>query len=119
MGVGWIDNIYNNTDKEWCLKSVDDRHNGAIFRDGRRLFELDDRKYHSLSPHTQFHAEWCGIPWYYQGKHYKAMSADQQSNVQFYTSEMDKKNNIIFLNGQTGEIIGRKCQRGSRTFIAI
>jgi hypothetical protein len=30
MAVGWIDNIFNNTNSEWCLKSVDDRHKGAL-----------------------------------------------------------------------------------------
>lgn len=108
MGVGWIDNVYNNTDKQWYLKSLDDSHNGAISRDGRQLFTLDDHAYHGLSAHTQFHADWCGIPWYYQGRHYKAMSSDQQRNVQFYTSDVEGKNWIYYLDGLTGNIIGRQ-----------
>jgi hypothetical protein len=30
MSVGWIDNIYNNTDTAWYFQSVDDRNNGAL-----------------------------------------------------------------------------------------
>jgi hypothetical protein len=30
MAVGGIDNMFNNTNTAWYLKSVDDRHNGAL-----------------------------------------------------------------------------------------
>jgi hypothetical protein len=56
MGVGWIDRIYNNTDVEWFLQSIDDRHNGAISKDGTR-FTLDDHQFHALAPHSRFSAE--------------------------------------------------------------
>jgi len=108
MGVGWIDRIYNNTDLEWQLKSVDDRHNGAISRDGRRLFTLDDRNFHALSPQSRFTAEWCGIPWYYNGQHFKAISTDQQRNVEFFTSDVAGKNWIYYKDGLTGRDIGRQ-----------
>jgi hypothetical protein len=107
MGVGWIDNIYNNTGSTWFLKSVDSSHNGAI-KGGGESFTLDDGRYHGLNAHNQFHADWCGIPWYWEGSHYKAMSADQQQNVQFYTSQVGGTNWIYFLDGMTGDIVGRQ-----------
>lgn len=107
MGVGWIDNIYNNTDSQWYLRSVDSSHNGVLTGDGGS-FPLDDLNYHALTPKSKFHAQWCGIPWYYQGSHYKAMSLDKQKNVQFYTSQSDGTNWIYFLDGLTGNPVARQ-----------
>lgn len=108
MGVGWIDNIYNNTGTQWFLKSVDDRNNGAIQPDGGAQFTLDDKRFHTLSANHHFHASWCGIPWYYQGSHFKAFSVNQSANVQFYTSQVDGNNWIYYLDGPTGHILARQ-----------
>src|ERR1700712_3822979 len=108
MGVGWIDNIYNNTGSTWFLKSVDSGHNGAIQPDSGPQFTLDDGNFHGLTGNKHFHADWCGIPWYYQGKHFKAFSLDQSKNVQFYTSQVAGKNWIYFLDGVSGNILARK-----------
>ena len=108
MGVGWIDNIYNNTDSNWYLRSVDSSHNGAIQPDGAAQFTLDDGRFHALSPHRHFHASWCGIPWYYQGIHYKAFSVDRVANVQFYTSQVEGNNWIYYLDGVTGRVLARQ-----------
>ncbi|MDQ1745405.1 MAG: hypothetical protein QOE23_3744 [Pseudonocardiales bacterium] len=108
MAVGWIDNIYNNTGTTWFLKSVDSSHNGAIKPDGGTEFTLDDGAFHDLSPNRHFHANWCGIPWYWQGSHFKAFSTDRNHNVQFYTSQVDGKNWIYFLDGITGNILARQ-----------
>lgn len=101
MGVGWIDNIFNNTDRHWFFQSVDDRNNGAL-SGGSSNFTLDDRAYHKLSPHTHYTADWCGIPWYYSGKHYKVISPDEHDGVKFYTSQNGAKNCIVYEELQTG-----------------
>jgi hypothetical protein len=107
MGVGWIDNIWNNTDSQWFLRSVDSSHNGAIQPDVGAQFVLDDGHFHAFNPRMHFHASWCGIPWYYQGSHFKAFSVNQSDNVQFYTSYVDGKNWIYYLDGLTGHILAR------------
>jgi hypothetical protein len=107
MGVGWIDNIYNNTGSQWFLKSVDSSHNGAIQPDSGASFTLDDGNFHGFTP-QHFHANWCGIPWYYQGSHFKAFSTNRMDNVQFYTSYVDSKNWIYYLDGLNGHILARQ-----------
>ncbi|SFH69215.1 hypothetical protein SAMN05421678_1294 [Actinopolymorpha cephalotaxi] len=107
MGVGWIDDIYNNTDARWYLRSVDSSHNGSL-AGGGTSFVLDGGAYHSLAPRTHYHADWCGIPWYYNGQHFKAMSSDMRQNVQFFTSQVDGKNWVYYTNGVTGATIARQ-----------
>jgi len=107
MGVGWIDRIYNNTDQAWSLKSIDSSHNGAISGGGGN-FALDDGQMHSLVPRTFYRADWCGIPWYYQGKHYKAFTdSNGQKSIAFYQSQVGGTNWIIFEEEDTGRQIGR------------
>jgi hypothetical protein len=108
MGVGWIDRIYNNTDLQWQLRSIDDRNNGLVKKDGVRQFDLEDKQWHPLSARTAYTAEWCGIPWYYNGIHYKNMSTDLQNVVEFFTSWRDGANWIYYTNPQTGMEIGRQ-----------
>ena len=109
MGVGWIDRIYNNTDLQWLFQSIDDRHNGAIKNSlTGAQFTLDDRQFHALNPRTRFTAEWCGIPWYYNGQHFKTMSTDGSRTAEFFTSDVEGKNWIYFKDGQTGRDIGRQ-----------
>jgi len=107
MSVGWIDNIYNNSKTTWYVKSVDDRHNGALAADGKQ-FTLDDGAFHQMEGETHFHAEWCGIPWYYQGKHYKAISTDGKGGVQFYTSELEGRNWVIYEELNKGRQLARQ-----------
>ncbi|WP_285568400.1 hypothetical protein [Actinoallomurus iriomotensis] len=75
---------------------------------GTQQFTLDDGQYHVLKPYTHYHASWCGIPWYYQGIHFKSMSLDRQNNVQFYTSQVDSANWIYYVDGRTGKILARQ-----------
>ncbi len=108
MSAGWIDNIYNNTTTTWQLKSVDDRHNGALAAGGTR-FELDDGAFHALKGETHFQAEWCGIPWYYQGKHFKVISTDGKRGVLFYTSELEGRNWVVYEELNTGRQLARQA----------
>ena len=109
MGVGWIDRIYNNTGIEWQLQSEDDRNNGLVKKvGGGGQFDLHDKKWHVLSPNTRYTAEWCGIPWYYNGIHQKNMSTDQQNVAEFFTSWRDGANWIYYRDVQTGREIGRQ-----------
>jgi hypothetical protein len=108
MAVGWIDNIFNNTNSTWYLKSVDDSHNGALEAGGAR-FALDDQTFHAVKPRTHYRADWCGIPWYYQGKHFKALSKDQKTGVLFYTSEMAGGNWVVYEELGTGRQLARQA----------
>ena len=115
MAVGWIDKVYNNSRNTWYLKSVDDRHNGALDGGGSR-FTLDDAKFHKIAPKTQYAAEWCGIPWYYQSKHFKVLSKDQKSGIAFYTSEIGDGNWIIYEEISTGRKLARQSVPKSSDF---
>lgn len=108
MSVGWIDNIYNNGRSTWYLKSVDDHNNGALAA-GKDKFTLDDHKYHALSAGTHYNANWCGIPWYFEGKHYKVISQDKKTGVLFYTSEIKGRNWIVYEQLNTGRQIARQA----------
>lgn len=113
MGVGWIDNIYNNSSSKWYLKSKSDRHNGAIQGSGSS-FLLDDAQFHAIESGQAYKPEWCGIPWYYQGKHYKVISKDQKRGVLFYTSEIGPDNWIMYEELGTGRVIAKqKAPKGA------
>ncbi len=107
MGIGWIDRVYNNSGTSWYLKSVDDRHNGKLKGAGTS-FKLDDAKFHVLKPRTSYTADWCGIPWYYNGKHYKAISKGENSGVLFYTSENEGSNWIVYEELNKGRRLARQ-----------
>ena len=107
MGIGWIDNIYNNSSSTWHLKSVDDRNNGAL-SGGGTSFTLDDQNYHALRSGTHYKADWCGIPWYFEGKHFKVISQDRKKGVLFYTSEIGGDNWIVYEELNTGRQIARQ-----------
>ncbi|MFZ0547596.1 MAG: hypothetical protein WAM60_19270 [Candidatus Promineifilaceae bacterium] len=107
MGVGWIDNIFVNTDSSWFLKSIDTEHNGAL-SGGGSSFKLDDGNYHQLNANTRYSADWCGIPWYGSGKRFKVFSKNQVDGVVFYTSENWGKNWIKYEGVNTGRPIARQ-----------
>ena len=108
MGVGWIDNIYNNSRSTWYLRSVDARHNGALSGGGQD-FALDDGEFHPLAPGTHYKADWCAIPWYHKGDHFKAVSRDRREGVLFYTSEVDGGNWIVYEELHTGRQVARQA----------
>jgi hypothetical protein len=70
---------------------------------------VDDRKYHALPGNTHFHADWCGIPWYFEDKHFKVISRDRQKGVLFYTSEIERHNWIVYEELNTGHQIARQA----------
>ena len=115
MGVGWIDNIYNNTSSNWYLRSVDSRHNGELSEPSGglfpRKFTLDDGRFKLLKPRTRYSASWCGIPWYYQGRHFKVFSQNNQESggVKFYTSELENQNWIMYEEMRTGRQLARQA----------
>lgn len=113
MGIGWIDNIYNNSSSRWHLKSKQDGHNGAI-QGSASNFILDDGQFHAIESRQAYRADWCGIPWYYQGKHYKVISRNQKRGVLFYTSEIGPDNWIMYEELGTGRVLAKqKAPKGS------
>lgn len=112
MGIGWIDNVYNNVGNNWYFKSVDARHNGALTTGSgwsQKRFTLDDGRFKTLASRTRYRADWCGIPWYYAGRHYKVFSRGTSGGVRFYTSELDGKNWIMYDEERTGRQVARQA----------
>lgn len=70
---------------------------------------LDDRRFHALQPNMHYKADWCGIPWYFEGKHYKVISQDQRQGTLFYTSEIDGSHWIIYEELNTGRPLARQA----------
>ena len=87
---------------------MDDRHNGALSGGGTH-FTLDDRNYRALQPGMHYKADWCGIPWYFEGKHFKVISQDQRRGVLFYTSEIGGSNWIVYEELNTGRQVARQA----------
>lgn len=111
MGIGWIDNVYNNTSTNWYLSSIDSRHNGELATGSgwsTTKFTLDDGRFKLLKPRTAYRASWCGIPWYYNGRHYKVLSQQQSGGVRFYTSELEGKNWIMYEEVRTGRPVAKQ-----------
>jgi len=110
MGVGWIDRIYNNTDQTLWWRSQDSSHNGAVVAPNTNTrYNMDDGQWHEISPRTSYQADWCGIPWYWNGQHFKAISTGLPNNLQIVTSFMeDGQNYIRFDDGTTGRPVGRQ-----------
>jgi hypothetical protein len=115
MAVGWIDTMYNNTAARWNLASVDSMHNGS-FRDtdsegrpiGPVLFTLDDGQLHGIADNRRYHADWCGIPWYWQGNHYKIITdTNGTKQVQFFQSQEGSSNWVFFQELESGRNIAR------------
>lgn len=111
MGIGWIDTIYNNSSSDWTLQSYDDRNNGLITPvtgGAGSDFNLDGTAKCTLKAKTQYRASWCGIPWYFEGRHYKVLKAKDDQGVRFYTTEVDDRNWIMFQYINTGQVIGKQ-----------
>jgi hypothetical protein len=110
MGVGYINDIYNNTDKTWYFASIDKQHNGRLTNasNSSDTFVLDDHAFHALPPHTHYRGAWCGIPWYSHGEHYKQISSNRANVVNFYTTQIGQNNWIYFEENGTGRIVGRQ-----------
>ena len=106
MPIGWIDVVANNTDRECQLKSVDDFHNGRLVN-GSESLELDGGAYRLLRANTVYNAQWCGIPWYYSGLHYKSFKNLEGKDIFFYQSQVDGTNSIMFEYGSTRRHIAR------------
>ena len=106
MPVVWIDEIYNNSNSVWHLQSVDSTHNGAVLLNGQKVAELDSGDFHDLAPHTHYHAEWCGVPWYWKGEHFKCVRRNTQG-IQIFAAEDGGKNWIRFHEAATGRPLAR------------
>ncbi len=108
MSTGWIDTVYNNSDKIVKIGSKDQAHNGMMVKESNPSdnFELDDDQSHELQPHTKYCTEWFGIRWYHTGKHYKTYSADY--TVDFFQFQMGRFDYMMFVNGSNGKVLIRQ-----------
>ena len=93
MGVGFIENIWNNSEKTWYIKSVDKRNNGKI---GGKI-ELDGGEWHEI-PKGHQECDYLGVPWVSEDGHYKALSCDpkKEKGVRLYQKYEDGKNYIVY-----------------------
>lgn len=113
FGIGWIHNVYNNTRYPVKIKSVDARHNGCMSSEGKS-FDLHDGEYHTLAPNSHYECSWFGIPWYCEGRHFKAYESSTSSGaVSFYTSEIDGENWIVFEDDKGRTIQRQKAPKAS------
>lgn len=110
--TGWIDRIYNNTNRDWYIKSVDDRFNGKLKEHGGgEVIELDGGQWHRLKKNTRYNCEWCAIPWYWEGKHYKLLSgvASKAHYVECFTSSVEGKNWVYYMDATGDEVARQKA----------
>lgn len=107
MGIGWVDTVYNNSDKIIKIRSIDECHNGTLKNknDGNDHFDLHDGDFHELKPQSKYTAEWFGIPWYCQGKHFKTYTAD--CTINFYMSNIGRQSYIRFVKDSNGQELVR------------
>jgi hypothetical protein len=101
----WIDKVYNNSQSVWYLTSVDEKHNGGLYQNGRKVIELDGGQPHAITPGT-YEASWCGVPWSDDQNHYKCVSRNG-SGSNLFMAQQDGKNWVLFLNAKTGRFVAR------------
>lgn len=113
-GYGWIDKIINNTNVAYYIRSHDRIHNGRLHpitaqgvRTADPSIELDGKQWHYLAAGQHYLGEWCGVPWYHEGKQFKCLSrypqgtqAGREKHVQFWQSERGGQNWIEWANGE-------------------
>jgi hypothetical protein len=109
MGVAWITDIYQFSDRPVFIRSRDDRHKGMIIGTQGSEFhaDLEDRKWHEL-PKGVYTTRWFGIPWFFKSEHhhYKIISTNEQvmelpesvAGVCLYTSILGGQDNIYYAN---------------------
>ncbi len=109
MAVGWIDTIYVSTNHNMYMSSHDSSNNGVLNGGLGSPIELDNFL-KVIAKDSQYHADWCGIPWYHNGIHFKIISKDDSpdSGVKFYQSEINHKNWVVWEEAKTGKEIARQ-----------
>ncbi len=109
MGTGWIDAVYNNSDKVVMIRSKDDHHNGVLVTENNLssdAIKLVDNRFHKLQPHTRYSAECFEIPRYMPGKHYKTYHA--HFTINFFHSQLGIFDFIMFVNEFNGKVLMRQ-----------
>jgi len=119
MAIGWIDEIYKNADGDFRLQSIDDSHNGSAAKElspGELpplpwlwpSFNLDDKQFHVIQSRTHWSCQWCGVPWYYNSRHYKTLISPNGVTTKVFQSQQDGSNWIFFQDANTGRTVGRQ-----------
>ncbi len=111
MSVSWITGIYNNTKTTFYMWARDDRHLG-VFKDqaGRQVGKNDNDEVLTIAPGADLAAEWCGVPWYADERHYRAVSShpnDRSKALLIWQSRMEDSDGITLLNGHSKREIAR------------
>ena len=105
MSVSWITGIYNNTGRTFYMWARDAQHLG-VFKDqnGREVGKNDDNEALTIGPRARLHAEWCGIPWYADERHYRAVSSqpdDTSKALLMWQTKKEDGNGITLINGRS------------------
>lgn len=109
MGVGYVEEVWNNGPGDIYVRSVDTIHNGDWTVDGT-FVNLDGGDWHKM-PKGNFNMRYFGIPWYDNGKKYKEFKADPDSDegVRIYQTEQEGETNVImWVNIKTGRTIAKQ-----------
>jgi len=103
MSVSWITGIYNNTDHTLYMWARDQMHLGG-FKDqnGTEVGKNDNGEVLTIRPGAQLTAEWCGIPWYADERHFRALSTnsgDRSKALLMWQSAKESADGITLING--------------------
>jgi hypothetical protein len=111
MSVSWITGLYNNTDRTFYMWARDQMYLG-VFKDqsGREVGKNDNGEAVRIGPRAQLTAEWCGIPWYADERHFRALSThsgDRSRALLMWQSAKENSDGITLINGQSMREIAR------------
>ena len=112
MSISWITGIYNNSDTTFYMWADDSRHLGVVHdaATGKEVGRCDDGGVVPLRAGGHFTAEWCGIPWYHDERHARALShsgtRDRREALLMWQSRVATKDGVVLLNGTKMTPIG-------------
>jgi hypothetical protein len=110
MSVSWITGIYNNTNTTFYMWAVDDNHLGVFKNEsGQQVGTNDNGAVLTIGPRARLNADWCGIPWYADERHYRAVSTHRKDASKALLMWQSKKQSdgITLLNGDRMTEIAR------------
>ncbi len=118
MGVGWITQIWNGSDRgDVAIQSVDHMNNGRIWFPNTNKDhgqDLQDGGWHNLNPNSHYFSEFCGVPWLSgpPHEHFKSLgnlrSPNDSMNIRMYQAFVEPYNTIQWQSDVTGEIFLRQ-----------
>jgi hypothetical protein len=105
MSVSWITAIYNNTDEAFYMWARDRQHLGVFTNErGTEVGRNDDNAVLTIPPGAAYTADWAGIPWYADEKHYRAISTtrnDRSKALVMWQTIVEGRDGVALIDGST------------------